>query len=315
VSISGKRFSSKQAFVIKEPAWLLDDEVVLRDFDGKVCKLNFDRFSPTSCELEFEKGFNPSFFVIIVEYAVAQFAQLKDKVFVHSSGFQMNNRPVVIPAWRHTGKTNLLLEALGAGATYIADDWTLLGGDGQALIIPKRLNLLHYNLDRLPSFGLVPPNILGVHRFLESNSETSVALSEKAKTELRNATRVRLAAEEAFPGSALGSLTTSVYCVANLRRSTNRNGPVTWENRDHLYSDVIASTLWFEHHHLFVAYEAHKGLGGASVDFLDKSRHSAKEIAARALSKIPVHLEASAQSQHDVVELAQDLIKFLTESE
>lgn len=315
VSNLGKGFSKRSGFCVKEPIWVIGNEVVLRDFEGRVCKLNFDSLSPASCHLEFDHEFNPSFFVIAIEYALAQFFQLYDKVFVHSSGFSIKGKSVLVPAWRHTGKTNLLLAALRSGASYIADDWSLLGADGQALVIPKRLNLLYYNLGALPSNRLVSDEIRGVQRFLESNSGASVGLSETSKSELRGAVRMRLSADEVFPRTGESSEAPMIGCIANLVRSSASGGQSGWDRRDANYGPILASTLWFEHHNFFVAYEAHKGLGGTPVELLEESPALAKSITSRALSQVPMHLQAVIGSQQNVGELASQLISMLAEGE
>lgn len=302
-------------FLVKEPIWMLGNDLVLRDFDGRICKLNFDSFSSASYHLEFDQEFNPSFFVIAIEYALARFFELHDKVFVHSSGFKIKGTSVLVPAWRHTGKTNLLLAALKSGATYIADDWSLLGADGQALVIPKRLNLLYYNLGGVPLDRAVPEAIRGAYRFLESNSDLSAGISEASKAELRSALRVRLPADEAFPGSEDSSEALMVGCIANLVRSSADGGQSGWVRRDANYGPLLSSTLWFEHHHFFVAYEAHKGLGGTPVELLEDSPALAKSITSRALARVPMHLQAAVASQHNVEELASQLISMLAEGD
>ncbi len=65
--------------------------------------------------------------------------------FVHASGFELNGKAYIFPAWGGTGKTNLLLNYLSRGAKYLSDDLLIVSNKGYVLPYPRPLNLLHYN--------------------------------------------------------------------------------------------------------------------------------------------------------------------------
>lgn len=86
-----------------------------------------------------------------LEYRVRERMIEQDIALLHGSGFRFNDTVTVLPAWRHTGKTNTMISFLREGGDYISDDrvWVTPSGDVRGFPIP--VNMLPYNLDSFPS--------------------------------------------------------------------------------------------------------------------------------------------------------------------
>lgn len=68
----------------------------------------------------------------------------------HASAVVYNGKTIVLPAWRHTGKTNTMLELLNRGASFLTDDRLWLNKNGTAHPYPVSINLLPYNFRAFP---------------------------------------------------------------------------------------------------------------------------------------------------------------------
>lgn len=85
-----------------------------------------------------------------LEYRVRERMIEDDMALIHGSGFRFDGTVTVLPAWRHTGKTNTLLSFLQDGGDYLSDDrvWVGPSGDVRGFHIP--VNMLPYNFDSFP---------------------------------------------------------------------------------------------------------------------------------------------------------------------
>lgn len=73
------------------------------------------------------------------EFRVALHA--RGRVFVHAAAVAWRGRVIVIPGRSHSGKTTLAAALVRAGATYLSDEYAVLGEDGLVHPFPRRLRL------------------------------------------------------------------------------------------------------------------------------------------------------------------------------
>lgn len=126
------------------------DRFFLRDPHGALLEINFSEFDqPLPLHVTAEPTISVRFLLQALEHFCRALAPKKNCLFIHASGFALDDRAVLIPAWAHTGKTNTLLSFLKAGAEYYGDDWCIVAG-GQLFAYPKRLNLFGYNFRQFP---------------------------------------------------------------------------------------------------------------------------------------------------------------------
>jgi hypothetical protein len=76
-----------------------------------------------------------------------------EKAMIHASGFVYAGETFILPAWRHTGKTNTALHFLTKGASYLADDRLWIDANGYAYPFPVSMNIQPYNLKSFPELS------------------------------------------------------------------------------------------------------------------------------------------------------------------
>jgi hypothetical protein len=83
----------------------------------------------------------------LLEYEMRkQYAEL-GRGLVHASGVTVDGSTLIFPAWRHTGKTNLMLNLLQEyGGNYISDDRLWVHKNGQVSGYNLPVNMMPYNV-------------------------------------------------------------------------------------------------------------------------------------------------------------------------
>ena len=86
----------------------------------------------------------------IMEVLIRFYAPLYEIMFLHASGFVIDNRVTLINAFGGSGKTEVMLKALLNGAGFIADDLIIVNKDGQVFPYPALIPLrIHHYDDNL----------------------------------------------------------------------------------------------------------------------------------------------------------------------
>lgn len=69
---------------------------------------------------------------------------------IHASGVIFHGKTILMPAWRHTGKTNTMLNLLTRGADVLSDDRLFVDASGTARSYHLPINMLPYNFRSFP---------------------------------------------------------------------------------------------------------------------------------------------------------------------
>jgi hypothetical protein len=92
---------------------------------------------PTTCE-----GSDTTVAEHVLDYLHPLFAEHARRVlFVHAGAFELDGALVLVPGRSHTGKSTLVAEALGRGATYFSDEFAVIDPDGLVHPYPRPLSL------------------------------------------------------------------------------------------------------------------------------------------------------------------------------
>lgn len=184
---------SESAIVHKAPVAYDEIGVFWFDPNHKIARIDFDNFDNGLTKLTVCKEFNTHFLYILILYLLS-FKSIRDGgVFCHASAVLYRGKTIIFPAWRHVGKTNLMLELLKDGADLISDDGIILYKNGELLTFSKRLHLLYFNF-------LSNPDLLEnvdnqTHRlieFVERARGGQYDLEESTIEEVQKLIRVRL---------------------------------------------------------------------------------------------------------------------------
>jgi len=159
------------------------ENIFLFDISQNTLTANFhDIFVEPLC-IEISNNFNKAFLGNFIEYLYYLYLKKMGKTVIHCSSFELNDEVVLCPAWRNTGKTNLLINALSVGALYLADDWVICDRVGKIEVFPKSINIEHYNVRSLFdwNFECTEAKLLSE---IESFIESSKYFNRDAKTEI-----------------------------------------------------------------------------------------------------------------------------------
>ena len=121
------------------------------DENNNIVRLNFNDFEKGTLTLFCSKDFNPNFLNFLIIY-VLSFKLVKfNGHFIHSSVIEYHGKVIMFPAWRHSGKTNLMLKFANEGAKIIADDSVFIFRNGEILPYLKTIHILYYNILNFPT--------------------------------------------------------------------------------------------------------------------------------------------------------------------
>jgi hypothetical protein len=145
----------------------------------------FDKLGNNKCNIQCETEMSlDTLFYFILEPALHYYMLPKKATLIHSSATCLNRVGILFPAWGGTGKTDILLNFLKNGASYMSDDWTIITEKGQMLAYPRTINIFDYNIDNFPELRYCIPNkvfhrklflnraFTGFHQFLQNITRT-----------------------------------------------------------------------------------------------------------------------------------------------
>jgi len=128
-----------------------DNNTYILDTQKNKAKLNFNKMNSNNIYIEVDIDFDLYYlYSHIIEPLFIIFGVEKDILFIHSSSVEKDNKGTLYPAWRHTGKTHLLLkQTLIEDFSFMGDDFTLVFNN-RLYLYPKMINLFSYNLKGFP---------------------------------------------------------------------------------------------------------------------------------------------------------------------
>ena len=142
--VAGLRLLGQHQYGFTDEAFF----ILPRTRQGVKVKIPFDRLG-TPCEIICEEGVDEAPLLIDL---IRVLALNKDCVPVHAAAFTYQGQSFLVSSWAKGGKTTALLGFLSLGAEFVADDFVLLSGDGQAMYgVPTPLEVSDRHLAAMPS--------------------------------------------------------------------------------------------------------------------------------------------------------------------
>lgn len=142
--------------------------------------------------VKLQHGFDPHFFYIIVLYAVSVAFVAFGGAFVHAACLQRDDEVMLIPAWRHAGKTHLAFSLMKMGYQLVSDDGVWLSSNGDIYPVSKMIHILYHNVklnNNLMSY--LDKEDCEFFRLLESLDNQAVLLTDKQLRYMKSKFRVR----------------------------------------------------------------------------------------------------------------------------
>jgi hypothetical protein len=141
---AGLRFLEvHQAAYDAQHFYLLDDE-------GRYTRIALDTLGEP-CEFLCEPGVSS---IPLLVPMVGLCLLRKGYVLLHAAAFVYRGRGCLVTGWQKGGKTEMLLPFMAAGARYVADEWTIVGGQPPALSgLAGTARLWNWHVRELPRYG------------------------------------------------------------------------------------------------------------------------------------------------------------------
>jgi hypothetical protein len=122
---------------------------------GEACVLvPSDEGLTVRCDPGFPLG---PLFRTVVRPALQTAAVRHDAVAVHSAAVEVDGQVVLLAGWSESGKTETALALMEAGAGWLSDKWTFVGGDGEASAFPITVGVRRWVLPYLPRLAAALP--------------------------------------------------------------------------------------------------------------------------------------------------------------
>jgi hypothetical protein len=290
--------ADSQSIRVRPPVACDEKGVFFHDHNYRVLRVDIEKVGIANFRVTCDVGFNKHFFVVIMEYLIHHLILESGHYFCHASAFIYEGKVILCPAWRHVGKTNILLAFMNEGAQYLGDDWVIVNQEGLIMSMPKRLNLLFYNFREYPElcnhldedfkllFNFVNRAEAGLY---ELDDSTLGMLTEKA--------RLRISPFEIFKQEYNGKAVEIDY-VFLLRRKMHSKPNV---NEISLGDLAIATTsiIEFEQSHFHLYYLAYKAHNCSDNKYLEKYQANLSGLIEKSFSSIHNLYEITITSQNE----------------
>lgn len=146
---------------------------------------------------EFDSRFDPHFFYIVILYCVSIVFSLGSGVFVHAACLKKDEDYILLPAWRHVGKTHLALSMMADGYELVTDDGLWLDRSGVFYPVSRNIHILYHNLKINPDLNrLIDPSEMRPYHLISKLEKGDLLISNEHLRYLRSQFRVRVPIEE-----------------------------------------------------------------------------------------------------------------------
>ena len=214
--------------------------VEFRECENELVRMNF----------EVQYGFDPHFFYIIVLYAVSIAFVALGGAFVHAACLQRDEEVMLIPAWRHAGKTHLAFSLMKMGYKLVSDDGIWLSSKGEIYPVSKMIHILYHNVKLNHNLmAYLDEEDCKFFRLLESLDNQVDLLTNKQLRYMKSKFRVRKRINN-YSNTQLRLSKTSRIILLNRNPTLHLDHQVKDVSIDIIHRNICASSK-FELAHIF----------------------------------------------------------------
>ena len=278
--------------------------VFWHDPNYKIARIDLEHFDTRTTALAVSPDFNCHFLYKLVEYLISFKALKHGAAYCHASAVRYCGKTLVCPAWRHVGKTNLMLSLVEDGGELISDDGVLLLQNGEILPYSKRLHLLYFNFLAFPQLRRkTDAKMEALMKFVENARAGSYGISETRTEALQKMIRVRLPNSD-VTGREHSPERYRCDFVVHLNKTLGRGEESVSLRPMGLEALVTKNTetTMFEQSHFLSAYHAYALKQSKTIPFLDSVSKRIAEVFRHGFSHAQGRYELTFNRQLDLAE-------------
>jgi len=290
--------ADSQSIRVRPPVACDEEGVFFHDHNYRVLRIDTEKIGITNFRVTCDADFNKHFFVIIMEYLIHHLILESGHYFCHASAFIYDGKTILCPAWRHVGKTNILLAFMKEGAQYLGDDWVIINKDGLIISMPKRLNLLFYNFREYPELcNHLDEDFKSLFNFVNKAETGLYDLDNSTLSMLTEKARLRISPFEIFK-QVYNNKMVEIDYIFLLRRKFHSKPNINKISLDDL-TIATKSIIEFEQSHFYLYYLAYKAHNCSVNKYLEESQSELSSLIENSFSSIHNLYEITITSQHE----------------
>ena len=250
---------SKESVIVDAPIGYDSNGSFWFDPSHNIARLNFSDFDEDVLELTCSVDFSENFLYFLIIYLLSFKMVLHDGHFIHASVVEYKRKVIMFPAWRHSGKTNLMLELVEKGAKIIADDNVFIFNDGKILPYLKKTHLLYYNIIEFPYLlDIIDPDTRNLYDFVKNTERGEGDFDPLIVDEVRSHIRSKVS-NKALSSANLKYQLKEVDYVIHLNRLAGiKPNHIDFEKiSKEKIVNKISETSKFELSYFYAAYNVH----------------------------------------------------------
>lgn len=256
----------------------------------KAC-IDFHLFTKRNIAITVEPDFDLYYlFTFVIEPLLVIISAQHDIIYFHSSSVvTAQGRAIIFPAWRHTGKTQSILNLTQQGYQFLGDDYTVVH-DKFAYLYPKNINLFSYNFAQNPElYKKISPSLAWKLRFFSKLKQFLFYISQQSSGAISKIFfRVSQLAEVATNTTlspleiAVTAQTAKVGKFIFLQKSTVTSSMQATSKKQ--FTDKSTAVILYELHEFFSLYLQFQFLLQKKVTFIDTFEAQYRKILSNVVS-------------------------------
>lgn len=251
------------------------------DQKNKIARFKLNQRDGGGLIFEVENGFDPHFFYIIILYCASILLQDNNGVFLHAACLRKGSEYILLPAWRHVGKTHLALSLMNLGYDLITDDGIWLDKKGVLHPLSRNIHILYHNMKINPDLeDLIEPSLMRPYHLITEIEKSSLLIKQEHLRYLRSKFRVRVPINKSWEEGELKLTRESKLFLLNRNKNSEDLDRSERANQSEIIK-IIYSSSKFELSFMFDLYNVYKSRFGIEIDlFEDYDRNYIEIISA-----------------------------------
>lgn len=243
--------------------------VFFKDQDGKIARFKILENKNNFISFEIQNGFDPHFFYIIVLYCSSILFQNYGGAFIHAACLRKENYYVLLPAWRHAGKTHLALSFMADGYDLVTDDGAWINKSGNIYPVSRNIHILYHNIKiNSDLVNLIDQNQMKSFDLISNIEKSDLLISEEHLRYLRSKFRVRVPIKKNWDSNDLSlSIDSKMILLNRIQGSTKSFGCKKTKKTELI--NMMFSSSKFELSFMFDLYNVFKSRFGVKIDLFE----------------------------------------------